>query len=337
MSLLADGLAPPPPSVPEDLARANVALDLWSILVDRVTASVTAEFEARGIESILLKGPAFARLLYDDTTERPYTDTDLLIQVGDRERAEQALGDCGFVRVDYDEDWVGPAPMYAHTFQRHHDNAIIDLHWRLSGADASPELVWSTFEAHRRRLDVAGSTVTVVDPAASALLIALHNAHHGTGRPRTLTDLDQAVMKLDLPVWAEAADIAVRLGATEEFAAGLRVTYAGEALADWLGLGHPASVDMWLKTNPSSYGAWMLERVSQTPDLAGRIRIVMQIIVPPRIQMYRFVPLARRGFPGLLLAYALRPVQLLVHSGPAIRDWTRAWRDTRPARQSHSV
>src|SRR5690348_8791437 len=95
--------------------HAEFAKKAWSFYVDQVTAAVTAQFEASGVDSILLKGPGFEALLYDAQDGRFYRDTDLLVQAHDRALAEQVLVGAGFVRIDRDEPGLGPAPRYART------------------------------------------------------------------------------------------------------------------------------------------------------------------------------------------------------------------------------
>jgi hypothetical protein len=312
--------------------NAEFARKAWSCYVDQVTAEVTAQFEARGIESILLKGPGFEALLYDAGDGRFYRDTDLLVQAHDESLAEQVLVAAGFVRVDRDEPALGPAPHYARTFRRAADGALIDLHWRLSGAAAAPADVWSILTEHRTMLEVGGRRVRVLDAPASACLVALHSAHHGTGRPKTLTDVEHAVARLDRATWERARSRADALGASEPFAVGLRLTTDGDALADSLGLARPASVEMWLKTNPRTYGAWALGQVLQNETLDGRLNALARILLPSPLVMRTFFPLARRGRRGLILAYLLRPARLAVHAGPALRDLGRA---TRAVRDEH--
>ena len=313
----------------EMTTNAEFARKAWSCYVDQVTSAVTTEFETHGVASILLKGPGFEALLYDATNGRFYRDTDLLVQVRDRERAEQLLVDSGFERIDRDEPALGPAPKYARTFRRERDGAIVDLHWRLSGAAAPPGQVWSILSGHVTTLEVGGRLVSVLDGVASALLVALHSAHHGTGRPKTLTDVEHAVLRLDRSTWEQARSLADALGASEPFAAGLRLTSAGDELADSLGLDRPASVAMWLKTNPRTYGAWALHEVSRNETATGRLVALGTIVLPSPSVMRTFFPLARRGRRGLMLAYLLRPVRLAVHAGPALRDLVRARRALR--------
>jgi Uncharacterised nucleotidyltransferase len=57
----------------ERLVAAGVSLHL-----DAVTTEVVLALREAGIPSVLLRGPAIARWLYEDPTERSYVDTDLL-------------------------------------------------------------------------------------------------------------------------------------------------------------------------------------------------------------------------------------------------------------------
>src|ERR1700761_4952707 len=131
---------------------AEFAKRAWSCYVDQVTAAVVTQFETHGVASILLKGPGFEALLYDVAKGRFYRDTDLLVQARDQARAQQLLVDFGFMRIARDEA-LGPAPKYARTFRRERDGAIVDLHWRLSGAAAPPEQVWSILCGHLTTLE----------------------------------------------------------------------------------------------------------------------------------------------------------------------------------------
>jgi hypothetical protein len=298
----------------------------WSLFIDHVTATVTAELESRGIASVLLKGAAFARLLYDEEHHRPYTDTDLLLSESDVPQAEETLRQLGFVRIDRDEDWFEPEPKYAHTFIRGTDRAYVDVHWRLSGAAARAERQWDLLSRHTTQLNVAGRSLTALDAAATAVLVALHANHHGTAKTTALRDIDQAVERVDLDAWNRARTLADQLGATRSFAAGLRLTESGDALAERLGLERRDSIELWLKVNPRHYGAWVLDRLTQTTTLRGRLRIVAYVLFPPPAGMRMHSPLARRGRAGLALAYALRPLRLVTRMRRPVRDWLRARR-----------
>lgn len=301
--------------------RSEAMLDLF---LDSVSAWISAELDAHEIPSVLLKGRTFGRLFYENEFERPFGDTDVLVPAADVAVAERLLQEAGFVRTDRDEDWLGPGPKYAHTFYRISDGAEVDLHWHLSGAACSSHQVWEALREHTVPTALGGRVVSVLDPAASAMLVATHSAHHGTKRPRTLADVEGAVTRLELAVWRDAVSLAGELGASEAFAAGLRLTPSGDALADKLGLVQPRSAEMWLKTHPSTYGAEVLDRITQATSLRVRLRLIRHVAFPPQVVMYRFSPLARRGRVGLALAYVLRPLRLTAHAAPAMRDWLKA-------------
>jgi hypothetical protein len=63
-------------------------------------AEVRSAFNDAGVRSVLLKGPAFARLLYPNARSRDYTDVDLLVDPARLETAEEVLRRLGFERFD---------------------------------------------------------------------------------------------------------------------------------------------------------------------------------------------------------------------------------------------
>jgi hypothetical protein len=223
-------------------------------------------------------------------------------------------------------------PEYAVTLARA-DGAMVDLHWRLRATRAAPEVAWTRLAAHRVPLEVAGLDASVLDDAASAMIVALHCAHHGTERPGALEDLRRAATRIAPERWEQARALAEELGAGDAFAAGLRLTAEGDAVADALGVGHHASTALWLKTHDSDPAAWTLARLEATPVGAARRSLALRMLVPPPHLMRSFVPLARRGHVGLAVAYLVRPARLAVRAGPALADWHRARRGVRAYRR----
>ena len=77
--------------------------------LDRATGEVVTALRAHGIRSILLKGPSAARWLYDNESERPYVDCDLLVAPMEmtqcRGRARHVLDSAG-------TGWIPFAPTY---------------------------------------------------------------------------------------------------------------------------------------------------------------------------------------------------------------------------------
>ncbi len=70
-----------------------------TLAVDDQTARVIAALEARGVPTLLLKGPAMARHLYTGDGERFYGDTDLLVAPPSLADARQTLRELGTSRA----------------------------------------------------------------------------------------------------------------------------------------------------------------------------------------------------------------------------------------------
>ena len=69
--------------------------------IDAATVEVLERFELAGVHALVLKGPAIARWLYENGTERHYIDCDLLVGPAEFEAAEhelQSLGYTGLLR-----------------------------------------------------------------------------------------------------------------------------------------------------------------------------------------------------------------------------------------------
>ncbi len=98
-------------------ARAFRAAAL-RLSLDAALESWSSAFAADGVQPLLLKGPAFARWLYDDPSERTYIDLDLLVAPEQLEPARRTLAKRGFEQVaqrahphqrEHHESWVRAA------------------------------------------------------------------------------------------------------------------------------------------------------------------------------------------------------------------------------------
>ncbi len=318
----------PAPLVPDALLGAD-ELSRWArqaaavAHVDACGAEVRGCFDAAGIEHLLIKGRAFARRLYREATERPYADTDLLVRHGEHQRAEQVLVRLGYRRKDRG-GVLGLAP-YSHTFERA-DGALIDLHWNLSGVTAAPEETWAALQQHAVELSVGGRLARVPGDAATALIVVLHNAHHGARWRSTQPDLERAAGCLDLPAWRAARQLAERLGAEEAFAAGLGLSAAGREIAQRLATDSAVSREYRIRADAVEYSAWALHRISAAHGTRQRLRMIAELIAPPPAAMRKFFPLARRGRGGLVTAYLLRPARLALSAPAGVRAYRRTRR-----------
>lgn len=315
-----------------DSTAARAAALAANIRIDVMGAQVRGWLAAAGIDCLLLKGRAFADRLYDGASERPYSDTDLLVPVGDRARAERLLGEHGYRRVDRDGDRLGAAG-YAHTFAGA-DGTLVDLHWNLSGVSAAPALTWSLLRAHSRELSVGGRPARVPDDAATALVVTLHQAHHGARWTTAGHDLDRAVKRIGLSAWSTAARLAGQLGADEAFAAGLALSAEGRALARELGIRGELTLEYRMRAENESYATWALHRLLHAPSGRARVGVLREILVPPPHTMRLFFPLATRGRAGLAAAYLVRPLRLAAGAAPALLGYLRARRTVAASSES---
>jgi Uncharacterised nucleotidyltransferase len=300
-----------------------------SLRADVLTREVVHALSAVGIEPILLRGPAIARLLYPEGAARTYGDVDLLIRTGDISSAEGVVSALGFEDRTVSGVIEGDRPTYAHTWIRPGDAAVVDLHFTLSGAHAPPAEVWEICASEVERTSVGSIEVRVLRPPGQAVVVADHAAAHGVGVKKPLEDLTRALEQLPEETWREAAALAERLQATEAFAAGLRLLPTGEDLADRLALPRDVSVETALRASTAPPTALGFEWLSRTPGARPKIRFLARKLFPNADFMRAWSPLARRGRAGLVAAYAMRVFWLLRHALPGLIAWRRA-RTKRP-------
>ena len=298
---------------------------------DRVTAEVVGAFGRAGIRSVLLKGPAIARWLYDDGALRTYMDCDLLVPPDGFHRAEEILEELGFEREGLDAipgDW----PKHARSWRRE-DGGNVDLHRTLVGVGVADSEVWRILSSDTETMRVGGGDVDVPALSGRALILALHAAKDGPRVPKVRHDLGHALERADLEVWEEAGRLAARLGATPAFGAGLRVLPAGQELAKELHLPPEIPVEAALRRRggapPLAVG---IEWLAGEPGRKGNIAVVGRKFFPPPRFMRAWTPLARRGPLGLAAAYVWRPFWVLWHLVPALWVWGRARREARRSR-----
>jgi hypothetical protein len=314
-----DGVAVAPMEpTPEVLTVAQ------TLAVDRTAAEVISALDRAGIRGILLKGASLAEWLYEEGPPRSYRDCDVLVAPPDIDGAEAILSTLGFEHPPLD-DLPGDKPWHAHAWERN-GAASIDLHRTLIGVGVEPEALWAILSRHTARMHVGGRAVEVLDEVGRAMHVALHAAHHGVGIRHPLRDLERAVRQLPIATWRAAAALAAELGATAAFAAGLRLDAAGALIADSLALPREANVELLLRSTTATPTAVGFEWLMRTPGIGRKLRIVLHKMFPPPGFMRAWTPLARRGVPGLVLAYLWRPVWLLVRLGPSARAWWRARR-----------
>jgi hypothetical protein len=296
------------PSAP---ARSDpLAVAASNLVLDAATARLVRALGAEGVPSVLLRGPALARWLYDDEMSRPYADVDLLVPDDHFLEAQRVLFGLDFTESVLEARFERGRPAHAETWSRRADGVGVDLHRTLIGIRASPAIFWATIASGAERMTVGGEAVSVPSTAARALLVALHAAQHGPGWDRPREDLSRALQRLPPDMWRQAAVLAEQLEATAAFAAGLRLLPTGESLAAILGLPIGHGVDRDLAGSESFHVAQGIKWMLETPGLARKGAFIAHKVAPPPATMRLRSSLARRGRVGLGVAYAWRFIRL---------------------------
>jgi Uncharacterised nucleotidyltransferase len=305
-SLSTSGVRSSPAANPNLRKTATVPLPsellkqaMWSLAVDKLTAEAVEEFESRGIEVLLVKGPVIARWLYPREVRR-YGDSDLVVAPENWDDAVALLEEMGF--RDYLAALEHPRiKSRAGTgFRRGAEN--IDLHSTLPGLRADPQEVWQTLWAAAQTQEVGGRVVLVPDRAGVLMHLALHAAHHVEGRP--LEDLARAVDTATQQEWRGAVDLAARLGGLEAFASGLRLVPQAAGVAERLGLAWTGSVEFDLRHARVPLAEGLNDLM--TAPLADRPGIIARELFPNAAFMRWAMPIARRGPAGLIVSYPAR-------------------------------
>jgi hypothetical protein len=220
-------------------ARAALAAAAVADEIQRrdVVRTATAFAEA-GVDALVLKGAAWAHLLYTDPALRPRLDADILIAPPAFDAADRVLRGLGYE----------PPPVHTSelvTSQRSYQRTAaqrlvvqVDLHWRVTNrlafANALPfARVWP----RRMRVDALDGAWTMGLVDALQLACVHRVAHHGD-RPELLwlMDIDLLAARLSDAEWRDLVEQAERNGLIGACALGLaRAT-------EWFGTRVPPDV-----------------------------------------------------------------------------------------------
>jgi hypothetical protein len=301
------------------------------LVLDRATAEIVVAWRDAGVESALLKGPAITRWLYSEGEFRGYADIDLLVRDQQVEAAEEVLKALGFERHGL-EAIEGDWPRYSRNWIRSDSTINVDMHETLAGVGVPPAELWAVLTEGLERMTVSGVDVDVLAPPARALMLALHTAKDGSRIAKARHDLGHAIDRLPPELWIDAVRLAERLRAVGSLAAGLRlVVPSGVELADRLGLTAQAPFDIAIRLKGGAPAmAFGVDWLVSSPGVRGKGRVVLRKLFPPVSFIRAWIPLADKGWAGLVAAYAYRPLWVLWHAGPALLAWSRVRRSSRP-------
>jgi len=246
---------------------------------------------------------------------------------GDILAAEKVIGALGYRHRG--EALAGDRPWDAWYWMRPHDGAALDLHRTLTGVEVSPETAWMLLSGKTEVVKLRGVEVEFLNQPARTLHLALHAADHGISSDRPLVELAKGLDALPEDLWREAADLAVTLEATAAFSAGLRLLPEGAELAARLHLPANNSPEVSLRASPASRHALGLQWLLQTHGLGAKASLLVRKFAPPPAYMRAWSRLAQKGSLGLVLAYAWRPLYLVLEAPSTVQSWWRARRQLR--------
>lgn len=296
-----------------------------SLRADLVAAEVSETFRLAGIRSILLRGPSIARHVYGAGDRREYVDVDLLVAPATMTRAEDILAGRGYAHSAVLGQRPDDRPPWARTWLRSADGGNVDLHRTIVGVGIAPDEAWAVLSNEGEPVEVARVALEGLSAGATAVVVALHAAHHGSAVHKPLGDLARAIERFPYATWEAASELADRLAATPAFASGLRLLPAGARLANRLELPREASAEIILRAGTAPPMALGFEWLTHVPGIRGKARLIAGKLVPDAEFMRAWSPAARRfGRLGLVLAYIWRLLWLAWHAPRALRTWAVA-------------
>lgn len=292
-----------------ELARTEPDRDSWSVdtaWVDWYAGQVIAALRENGVEAILLKGPAISRWLYRDAPgDRGYIDADVLVAERDLPAAEAVLSDLGFRHED--ARGLERIAVWATSWRRHSDGAVVDLHRTLHGCEQSAINAWPIVSATAASEDVGGVSVALPSIPVRALEIALVGPDD---RPwRRWNDLNRALEQLSIDEWRETAALAEALGVERMLGYRLSQSAAGARCAERLGL--KTAPAWWLRWEADPMLRW-IALLAAVPTMRARVRLATQLITPPVSYVRSRDPAAAPGsVAGAYAAWAVHVLRLL--------------------------
>jgi hypothetical protein len=302
--------------------------------IDAAAVETLDAFAAAGVDALLLKGAALARMLYRAGETRAYFDVDLLVAPANVAAGGRVLADLGYANLrelQGIDDTAGS--LHADTWARSipgFGNVTIDLHWRLEGCDAPPDVAWGVLCERSEFIEVSGSRIATLDRSGLALHLALHAAQHGPGDLKAMGDLQRGVERWPADVWRDAAQLSRRLNATETFAAGLRLLPESAVVAADLGLPTADSI-LWTIAHRDARprGTFHVQALSEARGARERAGVLRRALLPQAAWIVWEYRWAAGGRLRLLAAYGLHMLR-----SPALA--ARAWRFRRSAQRQRS-
>lgn len=159
---------------------------------------INKEFKIHNIQSLLLKGPVLALMLYGDLSLRTSKDLDILVSPQDITQAEKILISLGYETQEKDQtdqDTINIWRRKQHHISYFHPVFLtqVELHWRMSLElpGASFEDLWD----RRITATLSSSPINYLGNEDLFVYLVSHGSRHGWFRLRWLYDIDRMMSK----------------------------------------------------------------------------------------------------------------------------------------------
>ena len=271
-------------------ARASAA---QSMLDAREVSRVCHALDEAGFQTLLLKGPAFARWLYPQPYLRLSGDVDLLFAT--RSEADRAASVAE--QLGYELAFSPGGMVYEMSCRLFVDGELrseLDLHSRLINQEAYADRLpfdelWAT------SIVLAGLPASVrgLSPTHSLLHACMHRAHdlslHRPDRLKWLYDIHLLITGMDAVSWAAFGDAArdkqlcgVCLRSFDDSAAWFASAIPESVLQAMRQAAHAESLD-YRHIGDWRYMQW--QNFKALPDLRARVRWLSERLMPSRSHM----------------------------------------------------
>lgn len=156
---------------------------------------INKEFLDHNVQSLLLKGPVLALMLYGDLSLRTSKDLDILVSPHHVTQAEEILIRLGYETEEKDQDVINIWRRKQHHISYVHPifSTQVELHWRMSLElpGASFEELWE----RRITATVSSSLINYLGNEDLLVYLVSHGSRHGWFRLRWLYDIDRMMSK----------------------------------------------------------------------------------------------------------------------------------------------
>lgn len=197
--------------------------------------------------------------------------------------------------------------LWATSWSRDADGAVVDLHRTLHGCEHSRVDPWPILSATAVEEEVGGICVALASIPARTLQIVLVSPND---RPwRQWNDLKRALEQVPIEGWRDAAAVADALGVERLFGYRLSESPAGARCARRLGL--KTAPRWWLYGDADPLLRWIV-LLATVPSWAARLRLARHLIAPQVTYVRSRDPeAAKRGVAAAYGAWAVHVLRLV--------------------------